>query len=367
MAVRKMASSKYFYSYFRDEYGKLHTISTRQTDRAKAEQIDRANMDIVNSRRSKLNLLKFASPELVEKMQSSPAPATIHPTTHRTGVPALKSLFSIADSKRPQTREASLIWQHFCDNIGVIYADEVTPKMCQDYLDRFFAQRKAKTWNNKKSILNTIFRLTIVETALQSSPFAPIMNRILNDVESHRNLTAEEIDLIMSKGDDLIRIMTMLSRWTGQRLETCAKMTFNEFDFDKKVYLKQPGKTARFNKWVCIPLFPPLEDFLLSMKSKIRKKDIPIVHNFGYCSDHAFSRKFMDFIRSLKICHNKKGGTACFHSLRGSFITWAKDAGISADVRRSITGHSTLSMEDIYAKSIQSVSEVARSMTGGCM
>lgn len=363
MALRKIG--KYYYCYFRDEFGKLHTLSTRQTEKDKAKEFERDTTASINAKRMKLKLLKFATPELLEKVKETESLAgkpEETKTAHKRGTMALSVMFETACQHRNLSSSHKAAWDHFCDNIGVKYADQVTPKMALDYLNKYFSEKKTKTWNNHKSQLNSIFRLTLVDAGLTVSPFASIMNKLVTDTESHRNLSEKEIQTILSSGDDISCLMTMLARWTGQRLETCAKMTFAEFDFEKKVYLKKPGKTARFNKWVCVPLFPPLEKYLISHKDKFPSPDIPMAEQLpNWISGHRFSGHFVKLLKKLDICSNEHG-TATFHSLRGSFITWAIDAGLSADIRRAITGHSSLSMEDVYARAIESVSQAAKSI-----
>ena len=363
MALRKIG--KYYYSYFRDEFGKIHTIATRCTEKEKAILFDRNIKKSLNAKRMKFQLLKYATPELLAKIKETETLAGKPPeekTAHKRGTMALSAMFESACTKRNISGDIKSAWNHFCKNIGVKFADQVTSKMALDYLNTHYGKRKAKTWNNHKSMCNTIFRLTLVETGLSSSPFAAIMDKIVDDAATKRNLTDQEIDLIMKNSDIVIQIMTMLSRWTGQRLETCAKMTFAEFDFDKKVYLKKPGKTARFNKWVCVPLFPELEKFLLEIKGEIKNKEIPIIKNFPqlFTTNDYFSHKFIKLLKKLDITENEYG-KASFHSLRGSFITWSKENNIPFDIRRDITGHSSLTTEDKYARQIKNVSAIAKS------
>ena len=253
-------------------------------------------------------------------------------------------------------------WKSFIDRIGVKYADQVTPKKALAYLERYYNKGNGKTFNNVKSNLNTVFRMCLVEAGLSESPFAPIANRRVTDVEHHRNLTAEEIDRIMAapRVPEYVRIMTMLSRWTAQRLETCARMIPAMFDFEKKVFIIDPGKNARFKEWVCCPIFPTLEKFIKPILAKCKHPEVPIVQQFNYPKKNDyFSAEFRELLISLGI-RDDSTGKASFHSLRGSAITWLKENGVDRETRRSITGHDSQDVEDVYAKDIASISRLAK-------
>lgn len=189
---------------------------------------------------------------------------------HKRGTIRLDAMLGAALKNRKISETYKMFWNHFAKNCGKTYADEITPKIAMNYLERFFAGKSAKTYNNHKCALNTIFRLCLVQSGISESPFKAIADKAVSNVKSHRNLSDDEIARIMLHGSDKIRVMTMLSRWTGQRLKDCALMAFNDFDFELKVFLAEPGKTSRFTKFVCVPMFEPLEKFLISIKNKIK-------------------------------------------------------------------------------------------------
>lgn len=366
MALRKIKNI--YHAYFRDECGVLRTMSTGCRDRESAEAFESEVMSVVRTRRAYKRIDRFANSETKKRIAENQALEGTSPqqrVAHKRGTLALSDMLDKAKSKRELSKNHERAWKYFCDGVGVNFADQVTPAICQEYLDRTYGAKSAKTWNNNKSALNMIFRLCLVEANMSASPFQPIMNKQLTDVKSHRNLTDAEIDRILKNGDLQVRIMTMLSRWTAQRLETCARMTWNGFDFENKTYIIKPGKTSRFNKFVCIPLFAPLERFLKELEPQIKDKSAPLVNVSGWTSNGSFSGKFKRLLEKLKIRNTEDGG-ASFHSIRGTAITWMKDSGLSADIRRAITGHTNLTTEDIYARSIKGVSDAAKNLNS-CM
>ena len=265
-------------------------------------------------------------------------------------------MWDLALTRRTLSRTHRGYWGKFVKNIGCRYADEVSPARALRYLEEHYSGGNGKSFNNAKSALNTIFRCCLVEAGLQQSPFDPIINRRVTEVEHHRNLTLAEVDQIMASSiPEYIKIMVMLSRWTAQRLETCARMTPGMFDFDRKVFIIDPGKTKRFNKYVCCPIMPELEEFIRPVLAKCPHPAFPIVQNFGYTSNNAFSKAFTALLQQLGIVDNDKG-KASFHSLRGTAITWFVEQGVPDEVLKLITGHTSQAVEDIYARPIANVS-----------
>ena len=266
-------------------------------------------------------------------------------------------MWDCAMTRRPLSANHRKVWNKFLDRIPEKYASEITPAKALKYLETYHHKGNGKTYNNVKSILNTIFRCCLVEANLSESPFAPIINKRVTEIDHHRNLTLDEIDRIMnSDADEMLKLLVMLSRWTGQRLETCAKITPELIDWDRKVIVLQPGKTKRFNKWVCAPLFPELENYL---------KGIPCPEHesyavyLGYRDNRHFGREIRQLFNHLKI-RDTESGHASFHSIRGTAITWFKEHGIQGENLRSITGHETAAVEDIYARDIATISAIAK-------
>ena len=132
-------------------------------------------------------------------------------------------------------------------------------------------------------------------------------------------------------------------------------------DWERKVIIVQPGKTKRFNKWVCAPIMPELEEYLLT-ENLIQPGDSsedPLVKSLGYTTNAAFSVSFSRLLEKLNIT-DTADGKASFHSLRGSAITWFKEHGVMGEPLRMITGHKSDAVEDIYARDIETVSRIAR-------
>ena len=362
MALRKIYNT--YYVYFKDIDGTQRTRSLKTTDKATAEKLHQKFMVTLQAKKGELAIMRTFPerfPQAAEVTTVAP-PVAKDDSGHQRGSIALVKMWALANTRRTLSNTHRIRWQSFLDGIGVKYADEVTSAKALKYLEDNYSSGNGKTFNNVKSILNTIFRCCLVEAGLSESPFAPIMNRKVTNVEHHRNLSDEEIERIMSAPSvpEYAKIMTMLSRWTTQRLETCARITPAMFDFDKLVFLIDPGKNRRFKEWVCAPIFPELEKYIKPILAQCEDPDKPIVKQFQYTRDDYFSREYRQILQSLGIV-DTDSGKASFHSLRGRGITWLKEQGIDREARHSITGHDSQDVEDIYAKDIVTISRIAKS------
>lgn len=358
MALLKKANT--WYAYFRDIDGRQVKRSLHTGDRAIAEVREKAMKEMIQEVkfRAACQRMRPDEPQITTAFPKKQAPA---PGEHQRGSIALEKMWDLALTRRELSYTHRIRWQRFVERIGVKYADQVTPKMALNYLEKYYTTGNGQTFNNVKGNLNTIFRMCLVESGLSQSPFAPVPKRRVTEIEHHRNLTDEEINRIMAAPSvpEYAKIMTMLSRWTTQRLETCARIIPSMFDFETLVFLIDPGKNKRFKEWVCAPIFPALEKYIRPILDQCKDPEKPIVRQFSYTRDDYFSREFRNLLQSLDIL-DTASGKASFHSLRGRAITWLKENGIDREARRSITGQDSQEVEDIYAKDVVTISRLAQ-------
>lgn len=357
MALRKIHNV--YYIYFRDVDGTQRTRSLKTTDKEIAKRLHDGYMKQLQSKKGEMVIMRdFPEHFRDVKPITTIAPPVTTDNGHTKGGVALAKMWDIALKKRPLSQMHKGYWDRFCRSVTVKYADQVTPQVAQDYLEEYYGKGNGKSYNTVKSALNVIFRCCLVEAKLASSPFDPIINRRVTKTETHRNLTLGEVDSIMGDAPLHIQIMVMLARWTAQRLETCARITPEMFDLNRNVIIIDPGKTKRFKKWVCCPILPELENFIKPLLPKC-KPGVPIVSNFAYPKTNAaFCNQFMRLLKRLDI-NSTDAGNVGFHSLRGTAITWFKENGITGETLRSITGHASQEVEDIYARAISNISSIA--------
>lgn len=359
MALRKIHNT--YYVYFRDIDGSIKTRSLQTHNKEDAEVMHAQYMRNLQFKRAELVVMR----DFPERFKSGPPITTIAPEPekkhdHERGSIALNKMWEIALTRRPLSKSHWQVWDKFVDRIDVRFADQVTPAKALKYLETYYNKGNGKTYNNVKSALNTIFRCCLVEAHLTESPFSPIINRRITEIDHHRNLTQDEFDRIFAISPKQLQIAMMLSRWTTQRLETCTRMTPEMFNFEKLVFIIDPSKNKRFDEWVCCPIMPELEEYIRPILLECRKKEKPIVQNFSSWPNSRYSLECCRLVKHLNI-PTSYGAKASFHSIRGTAITWFKEHGVRGDELHSITGHDSTDVEDVYARDIASISRIARS------
>lgn len=357
MALRKIRNT--WYVYFRDGET-IRTKSLRVHTRTEAERLHDLYMEALRVKRAETVLRREFGGALPVAPSAPQVPPEAFPEPQTPARKRLRisAMWDLASSRRKLSASHRKLWSSFVARSGLTFADQCTPAAALAYLERFYSGGNGKTWNNAKSALSTVFRLCLVEAGLPASPFRLVPQKLVETVETHRNLTEEEFDRLFRAASPQLQVLLMLSRWTTQRLETCARMVPEQFDFSRLVFTIEPGKTARFGKWVCVPIMPELEAYLRPLLPRCAPGR-PLHLNFGGNTKETCGRECRRLCQALGIL-DTPAGKASFHSVRGLSITWYKEHGVHGEELRAITGHTTDKVEDIYARDIASLAAIAR-------
>ena len=359
MALRKIGLT--WYVYFRDLDGKVKTRSLKVHDEETAKALHDVYMDQIRAKKGRAVLLRDF-PEVPAVVPQSVAPEIGGPK-HARGTIRLEDMWACALTKRKLSDTHRRMWKAFVERTTVNFADQVTPALALEYLEAHYNKGNGKTFNNVRSILNTVFRCCLVEAGLSESPFQPVVNKLVTEVETHRNLTLEEFERAMAAAPLQLQIMFMLSRWTTQRLETCYRMVPEMFDFDKGVFIIDPGKNKRFGEWVCCPIMPELENFLRPLLPKCAPNK-SIVQSFSPWVCNRYTRTTSKLFKDLGIC-GTASGKASFHSIRGTAITWFREHDVEGEDLKLITGHDDDRVESIYARPMARIAKIAKDFKNG--
>jgi integrase len=351
--------NKIWYIFYRDLRGKMNSKSLKTTSREVAEGLHAEFMANLQLARQKAVILReFPLVNAINGKNNTTPEQNFNTSQKRL---KLQNMIKCAEKKRALSKDHLSAFNLFLERMRkakYVYADEITPAIALQYLETYYNKGNGKTYNNIKSALNTIFRCCLIEANLTSSPFDPIINRKVTDIDGRRNLTDEEIERLMAIMPEPLQLMTMLSRWTAQRLETCARMTPSMFDFETKVFVIQPSKTKRFKKFVCCPIFAELEEYIKPILTRCKEPEKSILHQItnGYRNNRKISEYFSEYCEKAQIEHHADNGKAGFHSLRGSAITCFKNRGMTSEELKHVTGHTTDNTEQIYDRSTAIIS-----------
>ena len=240
----------------------------------------------------------------------------------------------------------------FVKAIGVKYMDEITPDMAFEYLcSKAPEGTSGKNFNNIKSALNAVFRLTLLDSGMEESPFTKIPNRSLSP-QHQRPFTEEEFIRIYQAAEEPWKSAVLISWFTGLRQKDVFTLCWDQIDGD--ILTTVPAKTSRFGRAVQIPIHPQLQEAL----QKLPKCGERVLGAWSYKPESvAFRRAFGALLRKLSIQDNVHG-KAVFNSLRDSFVTRCDAAGIPRHAIRGIVGHTEDNMTDLYSHDLTSARKV---------
>ena len=240
----------------------------------------------------------------------------------------------------------------FVKAVNLKYMDEVTPEIAFDYLcSKAPENTSGKNFNNIKSALNAIFRLTLLDSGMQESPFAKIPNRTLSS-KHQRPFTEEEFIRIYHAAPEPWKTASMIAWFTGLRQKDVFLLRWDQIKGD--VLTTLPAKTARFGRAVQIPIHPQLADALRNLP---RCGD-RVLGAWEYDPESEKIKKgFGNILRKLHIRSNERG-IVVFNSFRDSFVTRCDEAGIPRHAIRGIVGHTGDNMTDLYSHDLATARQV---------
>lgn len=357
MALRKIRLT--YYAYFRDEKGRQRTLSLHTRDLAAAKRLHREVMERIAAAKTFAKLRSQHSLLFPLQGENGNAPAAPPPTFNTgTGRLRLDAMVKVASERREVTPRHAKAFARFVEAVSPLrYADEITPTIALDYLDRNFTN--AKTYNNNLSMLNVIFRACVVRAGLYASPLTDIPPRLNREVEHFRPLTVDEFRAIFAAAAEPWKTAALIAWHTGLRSETCFRLSWSHIDEADRSFTITPGKTARFGRAVYVPIHPEL---WLHLNTLTRPTDPlqPILsqwQRYIHFPGHKNQTYFAGMLDALNI-RDTSEGKASFHSLRASFITRCDEAGIDRRATRGIAGQRSDYITDLYSHDRETAKQI---------
>lgn len=230
------------------------------------------------------------------------------------------------------------------------------------YFDMLDEGRKPATVNNAVKTLQAVFDRARAEGFCPRNP-AELILRQYGEKDIRQPFTAEDLAKILShlrttRQTDWLTV-ALLGICTGQRLQDCANATLTDFTAPTKtapaVWHLRQGKTKTL---VHIPIVEPLASHLQSLHTRPDAQLAPSLHGRPTGGSKCLSSQFSTILESAGVARVKrereedsKGRSftdKTFHSFRHTTNSLLAEAGITDDVRRKITGHSSTAMNQIY-------------------
>jgi integrase len=255
----------------------------------------------------------------------------------------------------------------FLDWLGVERSQKPLESLSTSDMERFKQALQArgivgKTVLSYTKDIGAIYSGAMREGIVSFNPMKAVSAPSTDDSHDRKPFTESEVQaLIDSSPTEEWRGMILAAAFTGLRLGDVARLQWSSIDLQKKLITLMPAKTARKKREVMIPIHP---DLLTYLEQVTITDDEPCAFVFpelaqlGIGSREGLSQTFVKIMSDAGVSRGKPSKEKAegagrityergFHSLRHTFTTWLRTAGVSEEDRMSLTGHST---RDSHAK-----------------
>jgi integrase len=226
--------------------------------------------------------------------------------------------------------------------------------------------RAGKTVNNYVKDVGAAYRAAIREGLVSFNPCSALEAVSTEDSLERKPFTVDEVAVLLGAAETTEwRGVILIAAFTGLRLGDAARLKWESIDLDKRLISLMPSKTKRKKRMVTIPLQPDLYAFLREQpRTKVQPFVLPELAGKMINGNHGLSLQFNNLMARAGIDRGKasrettasegngKGRVVHergFHSLRHTFTSWLRTAGVSEEDRMALTGHSTRESHAIYS------------------
>ena len=244
------------------------------------------------------------------------------------------------------------------NHASVIALRDVTPALAKAYLDSLIKRKISPcTFNGHLNVLRYIFKT--LKDAARLTDNVWLKYKLLEvRTQSHRDLTVDELRLVIGKATGEMKQIFAIGTYTGLRFGDCATMKWNEVDLARGQIRRIPRKTARRKPVaVGIPIHPVLRNLLAEIPAKVRGEYVNPVTAKTYLDGkrtsltYAVQKHFADC--GIETTRERENGVrrvvdVGFHSLRHTFVSMCREANAPLSVVESIVGHSNARMTQHY-------------------
>lgn len=351
MALRKIHNT--YYVYFKDIDGTQRTRSLKTTDKATAEKLHRRFMVTLQAKKGDLMIMRTFPERFPQAAEvKTVAPPIIEPPANQR-FRLDRMLEELDKIKAPSGTDRRII-KRFVEKCGKKYADEITPQFALAYLEKHYTSgRNFKNFNNNRCALNKSFKLLLVKMHIEKSPFEPIACRTVENVESHRPITAEEFRRIFAAAEEPYRTAACLGFYGGADMSTAFGLPCNAIDLETRIInWKRPKTGVRFVCGIHRELFVMIQRIKFNPEAKT-----PLLSCIKKTCSTNRNIYFRELFDRLGITDNDEG-TASFHSFRSSFFTRCDEGNLHRRTTSLAGGHKQDIMNDLYSHDVSAAHEV---------
>jgi integrase len=236
---------------------------------------------------------------------------------------------------------------------GLDRFSKLSSEHIEDMRDAWAESRSASTANGKLKILRMALRRATLDKFLETNPAEGVKSLEVAAVK-RREFRPEEVEAILPTLTGEWRALFLLGLHTGQRLNDLALLEWRNLDLEAETVKFTAAKTG---KLVHLPLVTEVVEALSELPASDSPKAYAFPHVAGK-SRTTRSNEFRSILADVGLArpYKAKGdGTGrrqqaelSFHSLRHTFTSNLKAAGVSDSVAMAIVGHDSPAISANY-------------------
>jgi integrase len=248
--------------------------------------------------------------------------------------------------------------------------ESVTPQHVREWRESLQdAGRAGKTVLSYVKDLGAVYRAAIREGLVAFNPCSTAIGDVeTSDSIDRKPFSGQEVaTLLKAAPTEEWRGLILVAAFTGLRLGDAARLSWASVDLQAKRITLVPSKTKKKKREVRIPIQSDLLSFFESVPVNDDSPDapvFPVLAKTPVNTMKGLSSTFVNIMAAAGVDRGKpsrvleEGQTAGkgrityergFHSLRHTFTTWLRTAGVSEEDRMALTGHSTRESHQIYS------------------
>lgn len=254
--------------------------------------------------------------------------------------------------------------------------ESITPNDARKWREKLQDEgRVGKTVAGYMKDMGGVYRAAIREGLISFNPFTALEAVDTDDSIQRKPFTSEEVSqLIAAAPDEEWGGLILVAAYTGLRLGDAARLSWSAVDLQKKLITLIPSKTKKKKREVKIPIQPDLLTFFEGVKITSDEPTSPVFPTLSKMpvgSGTGLSATFNGIMAEADVDRGEASRTEeergigrivyerGFHSLRHTFTSWLRNAGVSEEDRMALTGHSTRDSHAIYSHADEAASKAA--------
>lgn len=358
--VTKHPQSRYFTGIFYDGAGLKRRRSTKQTDRRKALKIAMEWERLAKAGRER-RLTEAQTRRVCSDILEETTGERLH---FYSAEDWLREW--LAGKKAAVLGETfnrySQVLEDFLKHMGArakLTIEGVTPKDIRSFRDSLIGGRAVGTVNSMvQAFLAPPFTAAWRQGFIQRDPCAGV-DKIADDVDATRDVfTPEQIRALLQAASDEWRGMVLFGYYSGLRIGDIARLVWEQMNLAEGILIVTPKKTRKRKTVVVVPIHPELRAWLETRSRGVGLAPIfPELSKKQTGSNGGLSTAFAGVMAKAKIQGRivrgadgvgRKISSLSFHCLRHSFVSALANAGVSPEIRKKLSGHTTDRSHAVY-------------------